>query len=621
MRIDNLEAMNHHQAGMVIGSAELKRQSDQAKRFCNEGYRTHPQLSSVKSAFQSLQPEQLQKVLKNAQQAMGGNGATTQVNSQNIPQLQMPTFTRAQNSDNSKLSASAAMTELFGKITKLVTETSLSNLVTRLQNYNSMMDGAVSAYSHLAEQLELQGMKWANANDVLKDAQRQSDALAQNIEQAQLALNDAQKKLNELEAEAAKQEPVPESLQKQIMIAKTAVGNALAMLTQAQTANNSFVEKTLNPAIKEEQIARVELGKLQLKSKELINTLSPQQQYSVEQQCKQVNEQAKTLTFLMALMSQLIDKSSSENLEATAELKQKLAEASAKDAEKKAKEYEAEVRKAEDLQKALGCIGKVLGWLITAVSFVLAAFTGGASLALAAIGLALAMGDEICQAVSGRSFMADAMKPLMEKIVKPLMEFMGKVYSAILESLGVPKSKAEMIGQILGAIAAAVIFVAGAMVAGSVMSKLSGVIMDKIGTNIVEKTVVQRLLNSAIGRMLKRLNQGVGRLLGMNEIKMAQIANRTKMAQNVARLGDTVNQSVGGCVVSNMMVDASKVGAQMMKDAALQDLLNEMMNRAIDIFSHRMETVNQIIKDISVVAENQEQAGKYITKQMNTVAV
>ncbi|MEB5957519.1 type III secretion system translocon subunit SctE [Escherichia coli] len=619
MRIDNLEAMNHHQAGMEIGSAELKRQSDQAKRFCNEGYRTHPQLSSVKSAFQSLQPEQLQKVLKNAQQAMGGNGAITQVNSQNIPQLQMPTFTRAQNSDNSELSASVAMTELFGKITKLVTETSLSNLVTRLQNYNSMMDGAVSAYSHLAEQLELQGMKWAKANDVLKDAQRQSDALAQNIEQAQLALNDAQKKLNELEAEAAKQEPVPESLQKQIVIAKTAVGNALAMLTQAQTANNSFVEKTLNPAIKEEHIARGELGKLQLKAKELINTLSPQQQYSVEQQCKQVNEQAKTLTFLMALMSQLIDKSSSENLEATAELKQKLAEASAKDAEKKAKEYEAEVRKAEDLQKALGCIGKVLGWLITAVSFVLAVFSGGASLALAAIGLALAMGDEICQAVSGRSFMADAMKPLMENIVKPLMEFMGKVCSAILESLGVPKSQAEMIGQILGAIAAAAIFVAGAMVASSVMSELSGVIMD--GMNIVEKPIVQRLLNSVIGRMLKRLNQGVGRLLDMNEIKMAQIANRAKMAQNGVRLGATVNQCVGGCVVSNMMVDASKVGAQMMKDAALQDLLNEMMNRAIDIFSHRMETVNQIIKDISVVAENQEQAGKYITKQMNTIAV
>ncbi len=169
----------------------------------------------------------------------------------------------------------------------------------------------------------------------------------------------------------------------------------------------------------------------------------------------------------MALISQLIAKSSNADLQATAELKQKLAEASAKDAEKKAKEYEEEVRKAEEMQKTMGCLGKVLGWLITAVSFVAAAFTGGASLALAAVGLALAIGDEINQAVTGNSFIADAMQPIMDAVVKPLMELFGKIFAGILESMGVDKETAEMVGKIMGAIAAAAVLVAGVIVAGS----------------------------------------------------------------------------------------------------------------------------------------------------------
>jgi invasin B len=45
-----------------------------------------------------------------------------------------------------------------------------------------------------------------------------------------------------------------------------------------------------------------------------------------------------------------------------------------------------------------------------------------------------------------------------------------------------------------------------------------------------------------------------------------------------------------------------------------------MMTRAIDTFTHRMESVNQIVKNMSAVAETQLQAGKYLTKQMSAVA-
>ncbi|HDT4319781.1 TPA: type III secretion system translocon subunit SctE [Klebsiella aerogenes] len=669
MRIDSLDVVNHHQAGVEIGNTELKRHSDQAKRLGNDGFKKHPQLNGVKGAVQSLQPDQLLKVLKNTHQALHGKGGEAQVSSQDIPMLKAPQESRSSQSASRdpKLSASATMTALLGKISQLSADSSLTNLISQLEVFNAMMSGAGEAYSSLANQLEQQGKAWASDADALKDAQQKSDALSDDVNKAQSTLDDAQKTLSALEAEAAKQNPVSAELQKKIDEAKVVVAGAQASLTQATKTFNDFNDKTLNPAIAAEKNSRTELDSTQSQSKGLVDSLSSQQNNAIEQLRKQSDAESKSLTFLMALMAQLIDKSSSDELSATAELKQQLAEASAKDAEKKAKEYEEEVRKSEEMQKTMGCIGKILGWLITAVSFVSAVFTGGASLALAAVGLALAVGDEINQAVTGKSFMADAMQPLMDAIVKPLMELLGKMFSAILEGLGVDKETAAMVGQILGAIAAAAALVVAVVVAGSVMSKVFGVIMKKIGMDVAEeagknlgksvavevekevvqdvtqnvlrtvvkgvakdvaeeaaetttKSTMQRLMDSAAGQMLKRLSHGIGRSAGMDELKMAKISNRTQKALTGATMVNTSVQAAGGIVVGSMLVDASKIRAEMMKDIALQDLLNEMMNRAIDTFSHRMETVNQIIKNISTVAENQMNAGKYITRKMSHVA-
>lgn len=660
----------HHQAGLESGDVEIKKENGRTKRFGNAELKDHPQLNSVKGALQTLQPDQLLKVLKYTINIVNGNSPRTNLDKQELPQLKAPVSSEpamARSGSEAKLSSSAWATALLGKVMQLTADTSMNNLLSKLQGINAMMDGAAGAYSEMAAQLEEQGTQWASDADALKAAQQQADALSQDITKAQSALSDAQKKLAALEAEAAGQDPVSEELKSKIDAAKTAVVAAQTNLTQATTTYNNFANKTLNPAINAEKSSRSALETTQVKSQKLVDSFNPQQQSAIEQRRKQSDSESKTLIFLMALMSQLINKSSSDDLQASAELKQKLAEAAAKDAEKKAKEYEEEVRKAEEMQKTMGCIGKVLGWIVTAVSFAAAAFTGGASLALAAVGLALAIGDEISQAVTGRSFMADAMQPLMDAIVKPLMEMMGKIFSAILQAYGVDKETADMVGQILGAIAAAAMLIVGVMVAGSVMSKVLGTVMKKIGVDVaqeagktmaknvaveVEKEVVkdvtknvvrtavkevaeevaqevaekttkstmQRLMDSALGQVLKRLSKGFGRSLGADELQMAKVSNYSQKAVVGLSAVNTTSQAAVGIVTANMLLEASKIRADMMKDAALQDLLNEMMTRAIDTFTHRMETVNDIVKNISVVAENQAQAGKYITKQMSAVA-
>lgn len=661
---------NERQAGIEAGDVELKKHAEQAKRFGNQSLKDHPQLGNVKGALQTLQPEQLLKLLKSTMNTVNNYSAQTQLDKQEMPQLKAPitgASTVGYSASGEKLSPSAWATALLGKVLQLTAESSMSNLLTKLQGLNAAMGGGVNAYSELASQLEQQGMQLANDIDALSAARQQEQALAQTVTQAESALSEAQNKLSKLEAKAEQAEPVSDALKASIDDAKKEVAGAQALLSQATKAHSSFITTTLNPAIAAESVSRAAMVATQNESLSLIQSFKPQQQVAIEAQRKQGDADAKSLTFLMALMSELINKSSSSDLQATAELKQKLAEASAKDAEKKAKEYEEQVRKSEEMQKTMGCIGKIVGWVITVVSVAAAAFTGGASLALAAVGLALAIGDEINQAVNGNSFMADAMQPLMDAIIKPMMETIGDLFTSILLAVGVDEQTAQMVGQILGAIAAAGLLVAGMSVAGDVLSKAGSKVMEKIGGNVAKeasktmgknvavevqkqvakdvtknvmrttvkevaeevgqevaektvKTTMQRLMDSSVAQLMKRLSKGVGRSFGADEMQVAKVSNYSQKGLLVMTLANTTSQATVGMITANMMVEASKARADMMKDAALQDLLNEMMDRAIDSFTHRMETVNEIVKNISTVAENQAQAGQFITKKMSAVA-
>lgn len=681
MRVDGYDAFDHLKVGLEASELELKKQSSQAKRFGNSDIKNHPQLEKLQGAFKTLQPEQLLKVLKNTSNAISGQGGTVNVTKEELPELASPrsmfsevAAAKTTRSTESGLSASAKMTELLGKISQISSESTLQSLQGKLLAFNSMMSGAVSAFSAMAQQLEQQGIALAEAKDALKEAQTQAEKLLKESNTASSKLDDAKKNLSNLEAEAAK-DPDSTELQDKVTQAKQDVTTAQTNATNAKTAYDNHIKNTLNPATQAVTDAEKALKSSQSTTATMISSVTKQQQAVIETKRQESDAEAKSLTFLMALMSQLINESSNEDLKATAELKAKLAEASAKDSAKKAEEYEQQVREAEEMQKTMGCIGKILGWLITAVSFVAAAVTGGASLALAAVGLALAIGDEISQAVSGNSFMADAMQPIMDAIVKPLMELFGKMFSEILQAFGVDKESADMAGQIMGAIAAAAVMVGAVFLAGSALSKVAGVVMKKIGgdvareasknvaketskavgkgvavevekqvaTNVAQtvstqiasevaeevaeqtakrtlQSIVQKMMDSTIGQALKKMSQGLGRNMGMSDVKMAQVSTRTQMVVAGGQMVNTAIQVTGSIVAADMMVEASKARAKMMQDAALQTLLNEMMDRAVDTFTHRMETMNSIIQNISVIAENQMQAGKYITKQMASVA-
>lgn len=656
------------------------------KRFGNSAFKGNNKSAAATNAVKIISPSELLGVLKNAKSALHGNSSSASLGLPDAPSLLKPKEAKS-SSDDTGLSRSGVLLKLIGQIDNLIADSSVQGMLTKLNTLNLQFAATSENYGQLSKQLEADGTKWASDSDKLKDAQAQASKLDFDANAKHKALNTAESHLKDLKNQAASHTPVPEALKAEIAAASKAVKAARASFSAAHSAYQSYVTTTLNPAVSAEAKSHTTLNTSMTQANTLVNSAPPQQLAGIEAKSKQEKSDCKTLTFLLAVMSELINKSSDDDLKASSKLKQTLAEASAADAQKKAKEYEEQTQKAEEMNKTMGCVGKILGWLIVAVSCVAAVFSGGASLALAAVGLALAVGDEIYQAATGKSFMQEATQPLMDNVIKPLMDKLGDAFAKALEGLGVSKDKAEMIGKIFGAVAAGVILIAGMVVGGKVLSKVFGAVMEKLGGEVAEtvtetaakevaetavkqvtenavkdvtetaakdvteteikevmedaleevvsetveqtateaakdanKTVMQKILDSALGQVMKKVNGGLAKASGMSESRAAQIATRTQMGVAGGELANSTVQVAGSIVVGDKKIEAAKARAQMQNDAALQDILNQIVDAAIASFTHRVSVVNNILTDMTTAANNQMEAGQFITHQMNSIA-
>lgn len=656
------------------------------KRFGNTAFKGNDKSAAATNAVKIISPSELLGVLKNAKSALHGNSSSASSGLPDAPSLLKPKEAKS-SSDDAGLSRSAMLLKLIGQVDNLIANSSVQGLVSKLNTLNAQFDATSTNYGQLSTQLEDDGTKWASDLDKLKNAQAQANKLDFDANAKHKALDTAELHLKDLKNQAKGLNPVPKELKAEIAAASQAVKAARTSFSAANSAYQNYVTTTLNPAVSAEAQSHASLNTAMAQANALVNSASPQQLAAIEAKNKQEKNDCKTLTFLLAVMSELINKSSDDDLKASALLKQTLAEASAADAQKKAKEYDEQTQKAAEMNKTMGCVGKILGWLIVAVSCVAAVFSGGASLALAAVGLALAVGDEIYQAATGKSFMQEATQPLMDNVIKPLMDKLGDVFAKALEGLGVNKDTAEMIGKIAGAVVAGVILIAGMVVGGKVLSKVFGAVIEKLGGEVAEtvtetaakevaetavkqvtedavkdvtetaakdvtetaikevmedaleevvsetveqtateatkdanKTVMQKILDSALGQAVKKVNGGLGKATGMSESRSAQIATRTQMGVAGGELANSTIQVAGSIVVGDKKVEAAKTRAQMQNDAALQDILNQILDCAIESFTHRVSVVNNILTAMTTAANNQMEAGQFITHQMNSIA-
>lgn len=331
-----------------------------------------------------------------------------------------------------------------------------------------------------------------------------------------------------------------------------------------------------------------------------------------------VSNIARMLSLMMAL-GELMLKTGETRSQMQRELLKVQEDVRVKKLVKDAEKAEKELAKAETMNKAMGCIGKILGAVVTAIAVIGAAFTGGASLALAGIGLALMVADEIYQGVTGNSFIQEAMKPLM-KLLQPLLQFVMEKVSAMMEGLGVDAQTARMAAMIAVsvAIAAAVVVLAVTGVGGAVASAVSNMVgkLGSVLSKVLEKTIgklIPEMLKKAVSQMARQTSGAASRMFDAVSQRLGlstDLASKQMYASNLGRVSAGVNFSKtainGGLEVGVQAANqqAAHALAGMKFTMSELDLLHDMFVNLLEqfktsftvsqgFFSRASEAINQ----------------------------
>lgn len=573
-----------------------------ASIISRSGYLQNPRLAEA--AFESVRKDG--KFLAAADQALksvlavkaGENSGQVHVTERDLatPMLTQPT-PRAKD----ELNSAGKLALLVGQLMVLMGEVSLSQLEGRLATWRAMMESQKAMGNQLSQELQtaLEGAE--QATDAYQLALTALSISKSALEAAEQKLAQAQTTLDALspddagysQALAAREQAANERGQ-----AKQKVDQAQA---SAELAHSQAVEKgeKADKLLTQAQGVGIRNDSLQKSEKDNLSNVAK-------------------LTLLMAMFAELVGKNSEESLKNDLALFQALQEGRKTEMEKKSAEYQEEVRKAEELNRIMGCVGKILGALLTVVSVVAAAFTGGASLALAAVGLALMMADEITKATTGVSFMQEALKPLMENILKPLMEMIGKAISKALEEFGVDKKKAEMIGAIAGAVLAAIAMVAIIVVVslvgkgaaaklGNAMSKFFGDAVKKIVPNVL-KEFAKKASTSAT-----QLAQRVG--LRTDTLGKQLMANRLNTAVLVGEVGNETAQAGGNVASGIFMKNASEAMADFHLARAAMEQISQWLKQAVETFSDSQKVTQELNRAMSAALQQNAEAGRFILRQ------
>lgn len=249
-------------------------------------------------------------------------------------------------------------------------------------------------------------------------------------------------------------------------------------------------------------------------------------------------------------------------------------------------DYAEKVAKAEEAQKTMGWISKLLGAVLTVVGVVGAAFTGGASLVLAVVGAGLFAADEVTQAVTGKSFMAEAMKPIMDAI-GPIIADIAKYLAKDLVKLGVSEEAAAIASNVV------VMVLAVAVIMAAMVAVKAAVPVEKIAAFLAKG------IGKAVPNVLKELGaKGMAQLaqaVAPFKALMARAGNPLAIGNRIqtgAYVGGALNSGLQGAsqVLTGIVeYDGKKLDARFADDPFIRDALARAITKAAEAMRENLD--------------------------------
>lgn len=531
-----------------------------------------------------------------------------------------------------QMSDGAKLTLFLGRLIQLVSANTVEQLKQNLEAWQALS---------VSQQQELEALsgQFGKAVEAAKEAESAARAASQAARAAQSAADKDDSAADA--AEAAWQQAQaggtvkPDELQQFKDNALAARETADAAQVKAQEAKASAARKTQQAsdaalhAADSEAAMDAAVDKVSRRS----STPAVASSSSAVQNRKAQSSAAK-LTEILGRLQSMIAENNIDELTSRQQLMHQLQVRREEDARQKSDEFEKKVKEAEQMQRTMGTIGKVLGWAIIGISVAAAVFTGGASLALAAVGLALAVGDEIGKAVTGVSFMDKLMQPLMDHVMKPMMTMLADAIAKALKKCGVDNDKAELIGTIMAAVVTAVLVIAAAVVGGSLLKKAAAKVADMIAKQM------GKLMDTQIGQLLKELLAKFSERSGLNSLvsRLSSVTQRMRKglgadtAEGAQLMENRVQQVTVGLTAGNDAVQATSSVIVGMREKAAMDTLaevkmaladlktiGELVKEALLSFVRHNQVLGQLMQQMSVASQTEAQAGKLILR--NTQAI
>lgn len=340
------------------------------------------------------------------------------------------------------------------------------------------------------------------------------------------------------------------------------------------------------------------------------------------------DEKARTnaalLAELLAVLQEIIGKANDAKLEAETKLIQEVLRLREAENMRRSQEYQEQVAKAEAAQKKMGCIGKIIGWVVTVVAVVAAPFTGGASMVLAGVGLALAIGEEL-----GLNVMGKIMEPIM-KLVMELVKVVGNVIGDVLTKLGVPKDIVAKIKDVLGVIAVAAMIIAAVVltkrVAGTAAVQQLTQAVTRAVSAAVSKALPQivksaaRSVGQTVDDVAKAITNTTAKVIGRDSDTLVVRTGQALKASHVLQFANQTSQGVGNIMIADMYVKAAKIMKELETGLVDSKIFRDLIQKILEYFIQTNNLVADLFKDMVNVQESQHDAARFVTTRIGSSA-
>nr|WP_318383163.1 type III secretion system translocon subunit SctE [uncultured Enterobacter sp.] len=540
-----------------------------------------------------------------------------------------------------KKSSMETYNDLMAKMIVLLGDQSIDDLKARAEMYTKISKENGSASADVLAQVDAEEQAYDNAKSAdmaakqsVDHAQQQLTALTRQLQSLQQSKAELERKISDAKtpsADIAGLKSQLASVNSQISQTQAAINTQQAVLNNAQQT-----QKATGDAV---STSAQELDG-SLKYLDTLNKHAATVNTALQQSMK---SSAGTAALLMAQMIAIMGEATEETMKSNIAFAQKTQEAQQLKLASDAEEVEKQQEKSKHMQDTMGCVGKIIGAIVMVVSVVSAVFTGGASLAFAAVGIAIMAADQIYQKVTGNeSFIAAALKPIMEHVLMPIIQAITDAISSVLKAFGVKNEVAEIIASVLAVVVLIVSAIAVSVIAkqlpiDKLMNAIGGMIKNVL--NAVLSTLAKALkplvtgaksLADDLAKMMSKLNSTLTKFLNQifgdsakskvnvlkeffdDEVNIKNLGNRVNFAEDALKFSAAGIDSAGNITAGTFEKRVSEIMADITRTMSASASMKLFTDGVMDEYRRSMENMNSMMTSAADMAGEEQAVGRFI---------